>query len=364
MVLGYKCGLIPCGGLQWVAEVVVKPRVKGGDANLMIFVAIDALKEKEGSNKSSISQYIESTYGDLPAGPPNLLLDNLNKTKEAGELAMVKNNYPRPDPSLDSWAGSGAPRGVGSAIEQRRRVGRRVREVEQGNKEEGGGNEQEEEETEEISSFHISHSLSLSLSLLRLLFLLFIAAALLLVTWKVLWILGLEAVPGGAPRGVGGAIEQRRCVGRRVREVEQGNEEEGGGDEQEEEETEEISSFHISHSLTNRDPIKEYQTHFEKPLICAGQLSPGQQGGCFISRLKDNLKVDVQACKPTTLLAAISPARLYKGINQSMKQAASTDSKRTNPNPLNPNSSALLIKRLPPAELKRKTSKRILLKLQ
>ncbi|KAK2991304.1 hypothetical protein RJ640_024569 [Escallonia rubra] len=78
----------------------------------------------------------------------------------------------------------------------------------------------------------------------------FIAAALLLVTWKVLWILGLEAVPGGAPRGVDGAIQQRRCVGRRVREVEQGNEEEGGGDEQEEEETEEISSFHISHSLS------------------------------------------------------------------------------------------------------------------
>ncbi|KAK2999445.1 hypothetical protein RJ639_023642 [Escallonia herrerae] len=36
--------------------------------SMMIFAAIDALKEKEGSNKSSIYQYIESTYGDLPAG--------------------------------------------------------------------------------------------------------------------------------------------------------------------------------------------------------------------------------------------------------------------------------------------------------
>ncbi|KAK2991303.1 hypothetical protein RJ640_024568 [Escallonia rubra] len=83
-------------------------RSSGGGRLWMIFAAIDAPKEKEGSNKSSISQYIESTYGDLPAEPPNLLSDNLNKTKEAGESAMVKNNYLRPDPSLDSWAGSGS----------------------------------------------------------------------------------------------------------------------------------------------------------------------------------------------------------------------------------------------------------------
>ncbi|KAK3007673.1 hypothetical protein RJ639_014810 [Escallonia herrerae] len=75
----------------------------------MIFAAIDALKEKEGSNKSSISQYIESTFGDLPAGHANLLSDNLNKMKEAGELAMVKNNYLRPDPSAPPKRGSGRP---------------------------------------------------------------------------------------------------------------------------------------------------------------------------------------------------------------------------------------------------------------
>ncbi|KAK2997771.1 hypothetical protein RJ639_026032 [Escallonia herrerae] len=75
----------------------------------MIFAAIDALKEKEGSNKSSISQYIESTYGDLPAGHANLLSDNLNKMKEAGELAMVKNNYLRPDPSAPPKRGRGRP---------------------------------------------------------------------------------------------------------------------------------------------------------------------------------------------------------------------------------------------------------------
>ncbi|KAK2998448.1 hypothetical protein RJ639_022592 [Escallonia herrerae] len=75
----------------------------------MIFAAIDALKEKEGSNKSFISQYIESTYGDLPAGHANLLSDNLNKMKEAGELAMVKNNYLRSDPSALPKQGRGRP---------------------------------------------------------------------------------------------------------------------------------------------------------------------------------------------------------------------------------------------------------------
>ncbi|KAK3023448.1 hypothetical protein RJ639_042660 [Escallonia herrerae] len=78
-------------------------------SNQMIFAAIDALKVKEGSNKSSISQYIESTYGDLPAGHANLLSDNLNKMKEAGELAMVKNNYLRPDPSAQLKRGRGRP---------------------------------------------------------------------------------------------------------------------------------------------------------------------------------------------------------------------------------------------------------------
>ncbi|KAK3036431.1 hypothetical protein RJ639_030030 [Escallonia herrerae] len=67
------------------------------------------VEKKEGSNKSSISQYIESTYGDLPAGHANLLSDNLNKMKEAGELAMVKNNYLRSDPSAPPKRGRGRP---------------------------------------------------------------------------------------------------------------------------------------------------------------------------------------------------------------------------------------------------------------
>ncbi|KAM7519815.1 hypothetical protein LguiB_018777 [Lonicera macranthoides] len=73
----------------------------------MIFAAIDA--EKEGSNKSSISKFIESTYGDAPAGHTNLLTEHLNKMKDNGDLVLVKNNYMRPDPNAPAKRGRGRP---------------------------------------------------------------------------------------------------------------------------------------------------------------------------------------------------------------------------------------------------------------
>jgi hypothetical protein len=73
----------------------------------MIFAAVDA--EKEGSSKSSISKFIESTYGDMPAGHTNLLSENLNKMKENGDLVLVKNNYMRPDPNAPAKRGRGRP---------------------------------------------------------------------------------------------------------------------------------------------------------------------------------------------------------------------------------------------------------------
>lgn len=75
----------------------------------MIMGAIDALKEKEGSNKSAITRHIESTYGDLPAGHMNSLNEHLNKLKEDGELVLVKNNYMRPDPNAPPKRGRGRP---------------------------------------------------------------------------------------------------------------------------------------------------------------------------------------------------------------------------------------------------------------
>ncbi|XP_059643828.1 HMG-Y-related protein A-like [Cornus florida] len=76
----------------------------------MIFAALDSLDEKEGSNKSSISKYIESKYGDLPAGHSTLLSHHLNKMKDSGELIFLKNNYMRPDPTAPPRRGRGRPR--------------------------------------------------------------------------------------------------------------------------------------------------------------------------------------------------------------------------------------------------------------
>ncbi|KAL8161184.1 hypothetical protein V2J09_012673 [Rumex salicifolius] len=66
----------------------------------MIYAAIDALNEKMGSNKTTISSYIEAKYGNLPAGHSTLLRHHLNRMKESGELIFWKNNYMKPDPNF------------------------------------------------------------------------------------------------------------------------------------------------------------------------------------------------------------------------------------------------------------------------
>ncbi|XP_010032709.2 HMG-Y-related protein A isoform X1 [Eucalyptus grandis] len=75
----------------------------------MIVAALEALKEPGGSNKTSISKYIESKYGDLPAGHSQLLSHHLNRMKESGELVFWKNNYSIPDPNAPPRRGRGRP---------------------------------------------------------------------------------------------------------------------------------------------------------------------------------------------------------------------------------------------------------------
>ena len=45
--------------------------------------------------------------------------------------------------------------------------------------------------------------------------------------------------------------------------------------------------------LKQTSTIREYQGHFEKPLSCVGRLLPSQQVSCFISGLKELLRVDL-----------------------------------------------------------------------
>ncbi|OMO55466.1 High mobility group, HMG-I/HMG-Y [Corchorus capsularis] len=75
----------------------------------LILNALEALNDKNGSNKTSISKYIESKYGDLPAGHTTLLAHHLNRMKETGELVFWKNNYMKADPNAPPRRGRGRP---------------------------------------------------------------------------------------------------------------------------------------------------------------------------------------------------------------------------------------------------------------
>ncbi|KAL1327353.1 hypothetical protein AAHE18_13G295900 [Arachis hypogaea] len=69
----------------------------------MIMKAIEATGDSNGANKSAISNYIESTYGELPAGHTELLSHHLNNMKESG------NNYMKPDSNAPPKRGRGRP---------------------------------------------------------------------------------------------------------------------------------------------------------------------------------------------------------------------------------------------------------------
>lgn len=75
----------------------------------MIMKALEALGDSNGANKSAISNYIESTYGELPEGHSTLLSNQLDKMKESGEIVFLKNNYMKPDPSAPPKRGRGRP---------------------------------------------------------------------------------------------------------------------------------------------------------------------------------------------------------------------------------------------------------------
>ncbi|KAI6683497.1 hypothetical protein NL676_029410 [Syzygium grande] len=62
----------------------------------MIYAAIGALKERDGSSKRAIAKFIEKTYADLPTTHPALLTHHLKRLKNSGHLVMVKKSYKLP----------------------------------------------------------------------------------------------------------------------------------------------------------------------------------------------------------------------------------------------------------------------------
>nr|GEZ77696.1 organic solute transporter Ost-alpha [Tanacetum cinerariifolium] len=69
--------------------------------------------------------------------------------------------------------------------------------------------------------------------------------------------------------------------------------------------------------LKQQGTIQAYQTQFNKLLAKVGYLPPDRQVSCFISRLSDTVRTEVQANCPTNLSTAISLTRLYEAKNQS-----------------------------------------------
>ncbi|KAA8529633.1 hypothetical protein F0562_034267 [Nyssa sinensis] len=76
--------------------------------------------------------------------------------------------------------------------------------------------------------------------------------------------------------------------------------------------------------LRQSTTVRDYQTQFEKLLARAGKLTPAQHVSCFISGLKESIRIEVQASRPTTLSAVVGLARLYEA-------KLTTASKRSTP---------------------------------
>lgn len=74
----------------------------------------------------------------------------------------------------------------------------------------------------------------------------------------------------------------------------------------------------------------EYQGHFEKLLAKVGHLSQDRKVSCFLTGLRDSIRTDVQANRPTTLTMTIGLARLFEASNSDQKKLTSQSSRPIN----------------------------------
>ncbi|XP_042499867.1 uncharacterized protein LOC122078063 [Macadamia integrifolia] len=75
--------------------------------------------------------------------------------------------------------------------------------------------------------------------------------------------------------------------------------------------------------LQQTGSVREYQSKFERVLSKVGLLSSNRQVSCFVSGLRDSIKVDVLVVQPSTLASAISLARLYEAKIMSQRHTVS-----------------------------------------
>ena len=102
--------------------------------------------------------------------------------------------------------------------------------------------------------------------------------------------------------------------------------------------------------------MAEYQSPFEKLLAKAGPLTQTRHVSCFISGLRESIRIDVQANRPTTLTSGIGLARLYEARDlthgkSTLKSGPQSASSATT------NSSTTLVKRMTSEELNERKRK-------
>ncbi|CAL9773416.1 unnamed protein product [Musa acuminata subsp. burmannicoides] len=92
----------------------------------MILEAISALNDKNGCNKSAISKYTETKYGNLLPSHWSLLTAHLAGMKDSGSLLFIKNNYFKPKviPRGTVLPRRAAPQAQGPPRRRRRQVRR------------------------------------------------------------------------------------------------------------------------------------------------------------------------------------------------------------------------------------------------
>jgi len=81
--------------------------------------------------------------------------------------------------------------------------------------------------------------------------------------------------------------------------------------------------------LQQTGTVRDYQLQFEQLLSKVERLSVHQQLGCFVSGLKGEVRIEVQAGRPKSVTEAIGLARLYESRNWSLKKPPNTEERRT-----------------------------------
>ncbi|KAL4188627.1 hypothetical protein AMTRI_Chr08g161340 [Amborella trichopoda] len=109
--------------------------------------------------------------------------------------------------------------------------------------------------------------------------------------------------------------------------------------------------------LQQTGSVQESQTQFERLLIWAGRLTPLQQVGCFISELKESIKMDVQTYQSVALTAAIRLARIYEHRHLNTKKAVPNEPRKIGTDQSSSSGSFMPIKRLSPVELSERLAK-------